>query len=200
MKTIFFSIISLMIISCKGRIPRFGTKPSPNFNNAGFGAARAIHVYNNYKTSDDEDEEVNMNNVFKMPNDGNSNSPITNLKPVKDFPKIKVDIPELKGPDLKQQRELYNKLNLKRSQENILNTMDIIEKTKNVPKMPNADYSNSRITNLKPVRDFSKIKVDRPPLKAPDLKQQWEPNNKLNLKRSQENNLNTIKILEKIKN
>ena len=131
MKTLYFLIISAILFSCKGRIPKFGAKPHPHYTNAVPAAARATHIYDRSVGSDDDDKKVDLNNSSGF-SSGSSTIPSQgNYKPSIDLSKIKVEMPQIKVPDLKKTNFKYEDFNSKESQERMVKAMMELEKIKN---------------------------------------------------------------------
>ena len=124
-------MISAILTSCKGKIPKFGAKARPNYLNAAPAAGRAKHMYDRTVGSDDDDNKVDLNNSsgFSI---GSYTSPSQgNYKPSIDLSKIKVEMPVVKVPELKKTNFKYEDYNSKESQERMLKAMMELEKIKN---------------------------------------------------------------------
>lgn len=124
-------MISAILTSCKGKIPKFGAKARPNYLNAAPAAGRAKHMYDRTVGSDDDDNKVDLNNSsgFSI---GSYTSPSQgNYKPSIDLSKIKVEMPVVKVPELKKTNFKYEDYNSKESQERMVKAMMELEKIKN---------------------------------------------------------------------
>jgi hypothetical protein len=131
MKTLYLLMISAILTSCKGKIPKFGAKPNPHYTNAVPAAARATHIYDRSVGSDDDDNKVDLNNSSGF-SFGSYTSPSQgNYKPSIDLSKIKVEMPEVKVPELKKPNFKYEDFNSKESQERMVKAMMELEKIKN---------------------------------------------------------------------
>jgi endonuclease YncB( thermonuclease family) len=119
-----------MIISCKGKIPRFGTKPRSNYSNSAPGAIRATQIYNRTVGSDD-DNKVDLNNSSRIPSGNYNIPPQVNYKPSIDLSKIKVEMPKVEAPELKKPNFKYQDFNSKESQERMVKAMMELDKIKN---------------------------------------------------------------------
>lgn len=95
-------MISAILVSCKGKIPKFGAKPRSNYSNAVPAVGRAKHVYDRTVGADDDDKKVDMNNSSGFPKGSYTSPSRVNYKPSIDFSKIKVEMPIVKVPELKK--------------------------------------------------------------------------------------------------
>ncbi len=123
-------MISAILVSCKGKIPKFGAKPSPNYTNVVPAAGRAKHVYDRTIGSDD-DKKVDMNNSSGFPNGSYTSPSQGNYKPSIDLSKIKVEMPKVKTPELKKPNFKLEDYNSKESQERMVQMMMELDKIKN---------------------------------------------------------------------
>jgi len=130
MKTIYFLMISAILVSCKGKIPKFGAKPRSNYYNSVPAVGRAKHVYNRTVGSDDDDKKVDMNNSSGFPNGSYTSPSQVNYKPNIDFSKIKVEMPIVKVPELKKPNFKLEDYNSKESQERMVKLMMELEELK----------------------------------------------------------------------
>jgi hypothetical protein len=131
MKTIYFLIASVVLISCKGKIPKFGAKPRSNYSNSAPAAARAKHIYDKSMGSDDEDKKVDMNNYSGISSRSYTSPSKRNYKPSIDLSKIKVEMPKVKAPELKKPNFKLEDYNSKEYQERLVQTMMELDKIKN---------------------------------------------------------------------
>lgn len=141
-------MISLLFISCKGKIPKFGAKPRSNYYNAVPAVGSAKHVYDRTVGSDDDDNQVDMNNSSGFPNGSYTSPSQVNYKPSIDFSKIKVEMPKMETPELKKPNFKLEDYKSKEYQERMVKTMMELEKLKNQ----------------------SNIKVETPNLNTPEFK------------------------------
>ncbi len=123
-------MISAILVSCKGKIPKFGAKPRSNYSNAVPAAGRAKHVYDRTVGSDDDDKKVDMNNSSGFPKGSYISPSQVNYKPSIDFSKIKVEMPIVKAPELKKTNFKLEDYNSKESQERMVKMMMELEKIK----------------------------------------------------------------------
>ena len=131
MKTLYLLMISAILTSCKGKIPKFGAKPHPHYTNAVPAAARATHMYDRSVGSDDDDNKDDLNNSSGFSSRSYSNPSQGNYKPSIDLSKIKVEMPVVKVPELKKPNFKYEDYNSKESQERMVKAMMELEKIKN---------------------------------------------------------------------
>ena len=131
MKTIYFLMISAILVSCKGKIPKFGAKPSPNYTNVVPAAGRAKHVYDRTLGSDDDDKQVDLDNPSVSPSGSYTSPSQGNYKPSIDLSKIKVEMPKMKTPELKKPNFKLEDYNSKEYQERLVQTMMELDKIKN---------------------------------------------------------------------
>ena len=124
-------MISVILVSCKGKIPKFGAKPRSNYSNAVPVAGRAKHVYDRTVGSDDDDKKVDMNNSSGFPNGSYTSPSQGNYKPSIDLSKIKVEMPKVKAPDLKKPNFKLEDYNSKEYRERMVKTMMELDKIKN---------------------------------------------------------------------
>jgi hypothetical protein len=130
MKTIYFLMISAILVSCKGKIPKFGAKPRSNYSNAVPAAGRATQIYNRTVGSDDDDKKVDLDNPYVSPNGSYTSPPQVNYKPSIDLSKIKVEMPKMKTPELKKPNFKLEDYNSKEYRERLVQTMMELEKLK----------------------------------------------------------------------
>ena len=131
MKTIYFLIASVVLISCKGKIPKFGAKPRSNYSNSAPAAARAKHIYDKSMGSDDDDKKIDLDNPSVSPSGSYTRPSQGNYKPSIDLSKIKVEMPKVKAPDLKKPNFKLEDYKSKEYQERLVQTMMELDKIKN---------------------------------------------------------------------
>ncbi len=124
-------MISAILFSCKGRIPKSGTKSKSNYTNAAPAAARATHIYDRTVDSNDDDNNVDLNNSSGFSIGSSTRPSQGNYKPSIDLSKIKVEMPQIKVPDLKKTNFKYEDFNSTESQERMVKAMMELEKIKN---------------------------------------------------------------------
>ncbi len=116
-------MISVILTSCKGRIPKSGTKSKSNYTNAAPAAARATHIYDRSVGSDDDDNKVDLNNSSGFSIGSSTRPSQGNYKPSIDLSKIKVEMPVVKVPELKKPNFKLEDYNSKESQERMVKAM-----------------------------------------------------------------------------
>ena len=131
MKTIYFLIASVVLISCKGKIPKFGAKPRSNYSNSAPAAIRATQIYNRTIGSDDDDKKVDLDNPAGISSRSYTSPSKGNYKPSIDLSKIKVEMPKVKALELKKPNFKYEVYNSKESQERMVQMMMELDKIKN---------------------------------------------------------------------
>lgn len=123
-------MVSAILVSCKGKIPKFGAKPRSNYSNSAPGAIRATQIYNRTVGSDD-DNKVDLNNSSRILNGNYTIPPQVKDKPSIDLSKIKVEMPKVKALELKKPNFKYQDFNSKESQERMVKAMMELDRIKN---------------------------------------------------------------------
>lgn len=130
MKTIYFLIASVVLISCKGKIPKFGAKPRSNYSNSAPAAIRSTQIYNRTIGSDDDDKKVDLDNPSVSPSGSYTSPSRSNYKPSIDLSKIKVEMPKIKTPELKRPNFKLEDYNSKEYRERMVQMMMELDKIK----------------------------------------------------------------------
>ncbi len=131
MKTIYFLIASVILISCKGKIPKFGAKPRSNYSNSAPAAIRSTQIYNRTIGSDDDDKKFDLDDHSVSPSRSYTSPSQVNYKPSIDLSKIKVEMPKMKTPELKKPNFKLEDYRSKEYQERLVKAMMELDKIKN---------------------------------------------------------------------
>ena len=172
MKTLYFLMISLLFIGCKGKIPKVGKNPKSNFKNNASPAAVANSIYRKIFDSDDDKNNAKINNSSKIHNLGYFGPSKTNYKPSLDHLKIKPEAIIYKVPRTKKPNFKLHDYNSKEYQDRMIKLrmeLDKINKAETpiykVPKTKNPNFKlkdyNSKELNEKMIKlriELAKIK------------------------------------------
>lgn len=123
-------MISAILFSCKGKIPKLGVKPPSNYSKAVPAAARTTHIYDRTMGSDDDDKKFDLDDPSVSPSGSYTSPSKVNYKPSIDLSKIKVEMPKLKTPELKKTNFKLEDYNSKEYKERMVKTMMELDKIK----------------------------------------------------------------------
>jgi len=179
MKTLYFIMISLLFISCKGKIPKFGKKPVSTFTNEAATAGRAKHIYDRTVGADDNDKKVDLDNPSVSPGGSYTRPYQINYKPSINFPEIKVEMPKLKERKLEKPNFKPEDYNSKEAQERAIKSIMELEKR---------------------IKNQSEINVEMPNLNMPKFKKPKIKFENYNSKEFQERMVKSMMEQDKIKN